>query len=132
MALFGVGYMAVGVMPTLGLAALMILIAHLGGGAQWVLSAYGLQRLVPDRIRGRIFAFDFALVTLTLGVSSLLAGWLADTLGPRPAIMIVGGIAFGWTGVWLLLTRDVRRTPIFEGCGDAPDEPVGPLPLAVE
>jgi hypothetical protein len=46
--------------------------------------------------------------------------------------MIVGGIAFGWTGVWLLLTRDVRRTPIFEGCGDAPDEPSGPLPLAVD
>ena len=132
MALFGFGYMAVGLMPSLGLAALMILIAHLGGGAQWVLSAYGLQRLVPDQIRGRIFAFDFALVTFTLGVSSLVAGWLADALGPRPAVMIVGGIAFGWTGVWWFLTRDVRRTPIFEGCGEAPEEPVAPLPLAVE
>ena len=29
-----------------------------GGGAQWMLSSYGLQKIVPDHIRGRIFAFD--------------------------------------------------------------------------
>ena len=132
LAVFGFGYMAVGLMPSLWLAAAMILIAHLGGGSQWVLSSYGLQRLVPDRIRGRIFAFDFALITLSLGLSSILASTVADAIGPRPAIMIVGGIALGWSGLWWLLIRKVRRTPIFEGCGDAPDEAVAPLTIAVE
>jgi predicted MFS family arabinose efflux permease len=113
LATFGTGYALLGVTPTLWLAALAILIAHLGGGSQWVLSSYGLQRLVPDHIRGRIFAFDFALITLSLGVSSLIASTLADQIGPRPAVMIAGGIALTWAGIWWLLTRSVRRTPIF-------------------
>jgi len=91
-----------------------------------------LQRLVPDRIRGRIFAFDFALITLSLAVSSLVASALADAIGPRTAVVIVGGLALGWAALWWFLTRDVRATPIFEGCGEAPSEPVGPLTLAVE
>ncbi len=132
LAVFGVGYMALGAMPTLWLAGLSILVAHLGGGAQWVLSTYGLQRLVPDRIRGRIFAFDFALITLSLAVSSLIASALADAIGPRTAVVIVGGLALGWAALWWFLTRDVRATPIFEGCGEAPIEQVAPLTLAVE
>jgi MFS family permease len=132
LAVFGVGYMLLGASPTILFAGLAVFTAHLGGGAQWVLSTYGLQRIVPDRIRGRIFAFDFALITLSLGVSSLVASALADAIGPRPAVMIVGGVAFAWAAAWWLLTRDVRRTPIFEGCGEPPTEPVSPLTLAAD
>jgi MFS family permease len=132
LAIFGLGYMLLGVSPTLLVAGLAVFTAHLGGGAQWVLSTYGLQRIVPDRIRGRIFAFDFALITLSLAISSLVASALADAIGPRPAVMIVGGLAFGWAAAWWLLTRDVRRTPIFEGCGEAPPEPVSPRTLVIE
>src|SRR5438093_4100182 len=132
LAVFGIGYMALGAMPTLWLAGLSILVAHLGGGAQWVLSTYGLQRLVPDRIRGRIFAFDYALITLSLAVSSIVAGSLSDALGPREAVMIVGGIALAWSGTWWLLTKNVRRTPIFQGSGDGPDGAVAPISIAVD
>ena len=97
-----------------------------------MLSSYGLQRLVPDRIRGRVFAFDFALITLSLAGSSLIASALADAIGPRPAVMIVGGLALGWAALWWYLTRDVRATPIFEGCGEAPTEQLAPIALAVE
>jgi predicted MFS family arabinose efflux permease len=128
LATFGIGYAALGITSTLWLAALAILVAHLGGGSQWVLSSYGLQRLVPDHIRGRIFAFDFALITLSLGASSLVASTLADQIGPRPAVMIVGGIALAWAGIWWLLTRGVRREPIFvatdtQPAGDAVERP---------
>jgi MFS family permease len=114
LATFGIGYATLGLAPGLWLAAGSVLVAHLGGGSQWVLSSYGLQRLVPDRIRGRIFAFDFALITLSLGVSSLGAAWLADRIGPRPAVVIAGGIALTWVGIWWLLTKQVRREPLFE------------------
>jgi MFS family permease len=113
LATFGIGYASLGLAPALWLAAASVLLAHLGGGSQWVLSSYGLQRLVPDRIRGRIFAFDFALITLSLGVSSLAAAWLADRIGPRPAVAIAGGIALAWAVVWWVLTRGVRREPLF-------------------
>jgi MFS family permease len=117
LATFGIGYASLGLAPGLWLAAGSVLLAHLGGGSQWVLSSYGLQRLVPDHIRGRIFAFDFALITLSLGVSSLAAAWLADRIGPRPAVAIAGGIALLWAGIWWVLTRNVRRRPLFEADG---------------
>ena len=114
---FGVGYALLGVVPGLLLAAPAVMIAHLGGGAQWMLSSYGLQRIVPDHIRGRIFAFDGMLVTLTFGLSSLLTGWLADAVGARAAALAMGTVAIVWAIVWIWLTTDVRRATLLEGCG---------------
>jgi MFS family permease len=113
LATFGIGYGLLGLAPALWLAAASILVAHLGGGSQWVLSTYGLQRLVPDEIRGRIFAFDFALITLSLGTSSLVVSTLADHIGARPAVLLAGGVAVAWAGIWWVLTRAVRREPLF-------------------
>ena len=100
------------------------------GGAQWTLSSYGLQRIVPDHIRGRIFAFDGMLVTLTFGLSAVFTGWLADHLHARPTAMGMGLIALVWAVTWSLLTTDVRRATMLEGCGQAPPE-AGPDPAAV-
>jgi MFS family permease len=114
LAVFGLSYMALGLAPTLLVAAIVIFAAHLGGGTQWVLSSYGLQRLVPDRIRGRIFAVDFALITLSLGLSSLGAAALSEAVGPRIAAIGLGGVAVLWSVVWWILTRQVRRTFVFD------------------
>ncbi len=119
---FGVAYALLGLTPGIALAALVVAVAHLGGGAQWVLSSYGLQRVVPDRIRGRIFAFDAALITLTLTVSSLATGWLATTWGARPAAVGLGAVAIAYAGVWTWLTTDVRRATMLDGCGPPPYE----------
>jgi MFS family permease len=94
-------------------------VAHLGGGAQWTLSSYGLQRIVPDRIRGRIFAFDAALITLTLTVSSLVTGWSAQTFDPRVTAVALGLVAVAWAATWMWLTTDVRRATMIQGCGPA-------------
>jgi MFS family permease len=118
---FGVGYALLGVMPSLWLGAFAVGIAHLGGGAQWTLSSYGIQRIVPDRIRGRIFSFDFALVTLSLALSALATGWAAERWGPRPTVAVLGAVAVGWAGVWTWLTTDVRRATLIEGCSPSPE-----------
>jgi MFS family permease len=118
---FGVGYALTGLMPSLALAGTTIAFAHLGGGAQWTLSSYGLQRIVPDRIRGRIFAFDAALITLTLSISALVTGWTANAFGARPTVIVLGAVAVAWAGVWTWLTTDVRRATMIEGCGPAPE-----------
>ncbi len=106
---FGVAYAAFGFTPSILLAAPIVAVAHLGGGAQWALSTYGLQKIVPDHIRGRVFAFDFALVTLSIAISSLGAGWAAEQWGPRPAAVALGGVALAWAAVWWTATRSVRR-----------------------
>jgi predicted MFS family arabinose efflux permease len=107
--LFGLAYAVLGLTPTLLLAAIVVSVAHLGGGAQWTLSTYGLQRIVPDRILGRVFAADQALVTLTLTASSLLTAWSANRFGPRPTSLALGAIAIAWALVWTWLTTDLRR-----------------------
>jgi MFS family permease len=121
LATFGLGYLLVGLAPTLLFVVPIITFAHLGGGATWTLSGYGLQRIVPDRIRGRIFAFDGMLVTLTFGVSSILTGVLADAYGAAATATVMGGVALVWALAWSWLTSDVRRATMLEGCGPAPE-----------
>lgn len=88
--------------PSIWVAAFLVFLAHLGGGAQWMLSTYGLQRAAPDVIRGRVFSFDYGLVTLTISASTVVAGILAEQLAPDLAVwtmvglIIVAGIGWAW------------------------------------
>jgi hypothetical protein len=56
--------------PNLAVAALCVLVAHLGGSILWVFSTVLLQMEVPDRFRGRVFSVELALMTITLSISS--------------------------------------------------------------
>ena len=109
LACFGLFYLVFPFMPSLLLAGLCSLGAHLGGGAQWTLSTYGLQAIVPDRIRGRVFAFDFALVTLTIMASNLVSGLAAEALGPKNAMLAFASVGCLFAAGWWLGTRRVRR-----------------------
>ena len=93
-------------MPTLWLTAIFVMLAHLGGGAQWTLSSYGLQLRSPDHIRGRILAGDFALVTLMLSVTSALAGIVSEFFGVRQAI---SGFAFAAAIASVIYIRATKR-----------------------
>ncbi len=106
---FGVCYLGLSLVPALWMAALLVLIAHLGGGAQWTLSTYGLQARAPDSIRGRILAGDFGFTMLIITVSNLAAGLLAGLVGPRAAIATFALLGLAAGGVYLTLTRPVRR-----------------------
>ncbi len=98
--LFGGGYTALALSPTLGLGLMAIFLAHLGGGASWQVSTYGLQRETPDYIRGRVFAADYGFVTLTMSISSVFAGVAADRIGPVAATMITASAALLFAIVW--------------------------------
>src|SRR5689334_19973356 len=97
---FGAGYIGLGLSRTLLVGAISIFVAHLGGGAQWQTSTYGLQREVPDWIRGRVFAADYGFVTLTMAVSSLVAGILSDRFGPMIATVSIASLSVGWALFW--------------------------------
>jgi predicted MFS family arabinose efflux permease len=128
LAVFGLGYMAMGQSPSLAIAAVMICVAHLGGGSQWMLSTYGLQVLAPDRIRGRIFGFDYMLITLSLSVSALIASAVADQIGAPDTVTILGGVALVWAVVWFVLSRGVRRTGLDGSTEPEPDAGSEPIP----
>jgi predicted MFS family arabinose efflux permease len=128
LAVFGLSYLALGAAPSLAIAAVTICVAHLGGGSQWMLSTYGLQVLVPDRIRGRIFGFDYMLITFSLSISALLASALADRIGARLTVSILGGVALVWAGVWYVLSRGVRRQGLGAATEAEPDAGAERLP----
>lgn len=105
---FSVCYLTGVWMPAFALAALFITLAHLGGGAQWTLSSFGLQLRSPDEMRGRIIAGDFALVTLTMSATSALAGVLSDAIGVREAITVFATLAAVASLVYINATRRLR------------------------
>ena len=61
---FGVCYLGLAVSTALWMGLVLVFVAHLGGGAQWTLSTYGLQARAPDSIRGRILAGDVGFTML--------------------------------------------------------------------
>jgi MFS family permease len=108
-AVFGVCYLGLSVAPVFGVALLMVFLGHVGGGAQWTLSTYGLQMRSPDHVRGRILAGDFGMVTLIMSLSNLVAGVLADVIGVRWTIAMFATLTIVAAGVYLLATRPVRQ-----------------------
>jgi MFS family permease len=108
---WAIGYTLLPFSPVLWLAMACVFVAHLGGGAQWMLSSYGLQRAAPDAIRGRVFSFDYGLVTVTIAASMLIAGFLAEQLVPAATTWAMVGLAAAAATGWALLARPVIRQP---------------------
>ena len=111
MALWGVAYVFVGLSPTLLAATAAVCVAHMGGGTQFTFSTYGLQELMPDDVRGRIFALDFGIDMMAIAVSALVLGALAQTIEIRPLLIALGVMAIvfglGWTAVTRPLWSDL-------------------------
>ncbi|MGH3666569.1 MAG: hypothetical protein ACRDU8_10875 [Egibacteraceae bacterium] len=87
------------------------MLAHAGGGAQWVLSTYGLQVATPDTVRGRVLSLDFGLATLAIGLSSLAAGTSAEIVGLEATSWALVVLAVTYGLGWLTWTRDLWRSP---------------------
>ena len=99
---FYVALAAAGTLPT---AAVCVLLAHFGGSILWVFSTVLLQMEVPDQFRGRVFAVELALVTLTSSVSSYITAYALDGLGWSPhSLSFALGVGFAVPGVlWLVM-----------------------------
>ena len=102
----GAFYIGFAVSHSLILALIFLAIAHAGGSILWVFSTVLLQRGVEDQFRGRVFAAELALVTLTMAASNYLVGELIDRFGFSPRVVTVGvGILFLLPGVAWFVTQ---------------------------
>ncbi len=102
----GLFYIAFGAATNFTFALIVLGIAHCGGSILWVFSTVLLQRGVEDDFRGRVFAAELALLTLTMAVSNYITGEMLDrvTMSPR-AIAIGLGAFFLLPGVVWFLTQ---------------------------
>jgi MFS family permease len=98
---YGVTYAVFPLAPVFAIALVLVTIAHLGGGAQWSMSTYGLQVATPDHMRGRVMSLDYGLATLAIGVSSIAAGLLADATGESIATWVLAAVAIVYGLAWV-------------------------------
>ena len=73
------GYSILGVSRTVWMAAACAMLAHAGGSTVWVFSTTLLQLNTEDRFRGRVFAADLGLGSLSFAITAYAAGLLLDS-----------------------------------------------------
>ena len=91
--------------PTLAIAGLAIVVRGMGGSTTWTYSTIILQKTVPDRLQGRLFALDLANVYLLAMVFSLLWGTTMDRVGVRAAVMAAAVVSLLPLAAWTLGVR---------------------------
>jgi MFS family permease len=72
------GYGLLGASRSVWMAAVCAMLAHMGGSTVWVFSTTLLQLNTEDRFRGRVFAADLGLGSLTFAVTAYIAGVFLD------------------------------------------------------
>lgn len=111
------GTLGLALAPSLGWVLGATAMRGIGTGAIWVFSAVLLQILIPDRLRGRVFAFEFAMFTLAQSFSTLWAGYAYDNLGWSLSQVLfsaaLGSVAV--MAVWVVIYLRVRHRPRFAG-----------------
>ena len=107
---YGASVLAFGLVPDYrgGLVALVLI----GGCHLAVLSSANtaLQVIVADDIRGRALAVRSMIFFVSFPVGGLLWGALADSIGPRPMMLIAGGFLLVSVAVLLSLRGRIRLT----------------------
>jgi MFS family permease len=117
----GLFYIAFALSTNFAVALVVLALAHMGGSILWVFSTTLLQHDVEDNFRGRVFAAELTLLTLTLAASNYATGELLDRFGWSPrATTVAIGILFLAPGLLWFITRrwwdrehreDKRRAP---------------------
>ena len=96
---FGVGLLLFSLSRNLVLSLIVLPVA--GGGMMVTMASTNtvLQTIVEERLRGRVMAFYGMAFLGTAPIGSLMAGVLADRLGPTGTIAL-GGVACIVVGIW--------------------------------
>jgi len=110
----GVGYLVVGLVGwhpgDYALVVVLVMLAHAFSGANWVLSTILLQTLVPDHVRGRVFAAELLMLTaieavVILGAAGLLDGGALDL---RTSFFVFAGVQIASGLAYMLWVRKDR------------------------
>lgn len=103
-ALTAVGLVIAAPLSHFGTFLIGAIIRGAGVGIAWVFSTQLLLQLAPNQVRGRIFATEFALYTLTYSIGASVGGALLESpaisissiIWGMAALVLVPGIAWTW------------------------------------
>jgi len=114
MSAYGLAYLGVAVVPWFPLVLALVFAAHFAGGTNWILSNFALQGEVPDRLRGRVFAADLMLATLSISISQLAVAALVDHVDGRVLIAGCGLVTLVYAVGWRIATRGLAAPQVVE------------------
>lgn len=102
----GTGLAIVASATTFPVALVGALLRGVGAGVNWVFSTQLLLVLVPDRVRGRVFSTEFAVLTLCSSAGSALAGQALEipSVGIRSTLWCMAGLVVVPGVLWSLWT----------------------------
>ncbi len=105
------GILALGLVNNLPAYLVATFMRTFGTGTIWVFSAVLLQIMVPDVVKGRVFGFEFAALTLMGSLSVFAAGYTQDIFNWS---LIKVSSTFGWLGVivfmiWMVFFLTTRK-----------------------
>jgi MFS family permease len=98
---FGAGFCLAAVMPNYGLFGCALTIIGLSAQTFTTTCNVSLQLTTDPNMRGRVIALFLAIAVGATPIGAPLVGWVADTLGPRWALMV--GAASGFAAVAVAL-----------------------------
>jgi hypothetical protein len=101
------GYAAMIAAPTALAGSLFLVVAHAGGSTCWVCSTQLLQITVPNSLQGRVFAVEIAGLTLSMALSSGLAGALVGRglLDLRATTLLLASVPLAGALIWWAAMR---------------------------
>ncbi len=100
------GYALLGISGHLWEACLCVVLAHFGSSIIWVFSTTLLQMQTEDKFRGRVFAADVSLFTITIAAGAYLAGRFVDWgFAARHVASVAGLLMLIPTALWGLVVR---------------------------
>ncbi|HEX7174326.1 MAG TPA: MFS transporter, partial [Pyrinomonadaceae bacterium] len=115
MAFDGCGLALFSLMPSLWVAALVLVAREVNFAVWWTAQQTILMRRADDAYAGRVFASYETLTTLMMVGSMLASGVAADSLGIRP-VALAGGLVITCSGLlWFLLQPQAQVVGVRRG-----------------
>jgi predicted MFS family arabinose efflux permease len=110
----GVFFLAASLARSLPLALVCLVGSGIGTAITWVFSTVALQQETTDRVRGRVFAAEQTLFTLTVSISMLATGRALDHPGwtPRGVGIALSLVYFLGAAIFELLLIRARRLSV--------------------
>ena len=106
----GACYAALAIVPTIWLAAAVVIAAHIFGSILWVSSNVLLQMKVPDEFRGRVFSAELIAMALVQSGVAYVTGLALDRgqSDPRALAAIVGFALWIPAVLWIVSRSNSR------------------------
>lgn len=115
-----IGWLVVGIAPSLWIVLLGWVLRGMGGSINWTYSDILIQLKVPGEYLGRVFALNLAFFTLLMSGSTWASGLLLDQfhLEPRLLALWLALASLAPIGLWALFLHGAERALL-------PDPPTG-------